>query len=153
MTIVVDLGVNLVKATYNFEGGGPLILKCYEILQFVSTAVGHKQYPNFEGVLRNLGADQHEAAQARAQDLAGIQDAVQFFLRKCNVQPVDVVHAFKAARLLSPYFASASRPGPEAVEQLRMFPFLDEMFALLTCNQNYRLILQRQMECMCIQTH
>ena len=126
MAIVVDLGVHLVKATYNLEGDGPLILEYYQNLQSVSTAIGHKQDPNFEGVLRNLEADQHEATQARAHVLAGIQDAMQFFLRKFNVQHVDVVRAFKAARLLSPYFASASRPGPEAVELLRMFPFLDE---------------------------
>ena len=74
----------------------------------------------------NLEAKQHEAAEAQSQVLDGIQDAVIFFLRKFNVQHVNIIHAFKAAHLFLPYFGNASRPGPGAVEQLRMLPFLDK---------------------------
>ena len=55
-----------------------MILKCCEILQSVYTAIRHKQYLNFEGVMCNPEANQHEAAEAQAQVLDGIQDAVNF---------------------------------------------------------------------------
>ena len=99
LAIVVDLGVHLVKATYLLEGDGPLFLKAYEILQGVSHAIGRCQYTNLHRVCSNIAADQDEEAVLKGHAKAGVRDAVRYFLRKFNVEHVQVVRAFKAARL------------------------------------------------------
>ena len=46
-----------------------------------------------------LAADQGEKAVLKGHAKAGVRDAVRYFLRKFNVEHVQVVRAFKAARL------------------------------------------------------
>lgn len=125
MAIVVDLGVHLVKATYDLEGDGPLVLSSYKILQRVSSAIGQRHYPNLNGVIRSLDVPAVQEAQLRQEVQAGVQDALNYFLRKFNIQHVANVRAFKAAKLLSPGEVVSMRPGPPAVEQLRTVPAFD----------------------------
>ncbi len=125
MAIVVDLGVHFVKATYDLEGDGPLAVSAYQILQGVSHAIGQKHYPNFNAVLRSMDVTPKEAAQLKKQVQAGVQEPVEYFLRKFNVQHVDTVRAFKAARIFSPSSVNAMQPGPAALEELRRIPAFD----------------------------
>ena len=39
MSIVVDAGAPLVRATSNLEGDGPLALRCYEVLNTVMLSI------------------------------------------------------------------------------------------------------------------
>ena len=65
LTIVVDLGVHFVNATYNLEGGAALILSAYQILQSVLQAIGLKHYPNLERVSASIAANDREKIQLK----------------------------------------------------------------------------------------
>lgn len=39
LAAVIDFGKPFVTATYNLEGGGPLVLQCYEIIEEVKAAI------------------------------------------------------------------------------------------------------------------
>ena len=49
-----------------------------------------------------------------------------YSLRKFNLEHVQVVCAFKAARLLSPAGVNGMQPSQAAVQELHFFPFLDK---------------------------
>ena len=46
LAAVVDAGEAFVKATYNLEGDGPLVLKCFEVLSTLTAGIQVGHYPN-----------------------------------------------------------------------------------------------------------
>ena len=46
LTVVVDVGVHFVKATYKLEGDGLLALSCYEQISKIRLAIHTTFYPN-----------------------------------------------------------------------------------------------------------
>ena len=127
LAIVVDLGVHLVKVgVHSVTATYLLLLKAYEILQGVFHAIGQCHYPNLHRVCSNIAADKDEEAVLKGHAKAGVRDAVRYFLRKFNVEHVQVVRAFKAARLLSPAGINGMQPSQGAVQELHVFPFLDK---------------------------
>lgn len=57
LAAVIDLGSHFVKATYNLEGDGPLVLKCYEIIEEVKAALQAAHYPNVTAVAEMLAGN------------------------------------------------------------------------------------------------
>ena len=57
MSIVVDVGIHFVKATYELKGDGPLALTCYEVITALSEAINPAHYLNTRAVVRQLTAD------------------------------------------------------------------------------------------------
>ena len=51
---IVDVGVHFVKATYNLEGDGALVLSCYEEIVKVKAALQAAHYPNMAAIARRL---------------------------------------------------------------------------------------------------
>ena len=140
LAIVVDLGVHFVNATYSLEGDGALILKAYQILQSVLLAIGLKHYPKLERVSASIAANNREKMQLKQHAEDGVKDAVNYFLRKFNIEHIEVVRVFKTARLLSPASVNPLHPGKTTVEELRRFSFLDndhEIGCLLVELPNY----------------
>ena len=60
------------------------------------------------------------------QAKACVQPAIDWFLRKFNVQLWNTVSAFKAARYMCPVSVQWLKPTQQSVEALRIFPFLDD---------------------------
>ena len=56
MAAVVDAGEPLVKATYRLEGGGPLSLKCYEIIFSALEGARVANFPNLNAITYQLSA-------------------------------------------------------------------------------------------------
>ena len=56
LAIVIDYGENFVKATYDLEGDGPLILHCFEIIDTLCNAIKslNSHSPNAEAVANDL---------------------------------------------------------------------------------------------------
>ena len=50
----MDAGEAFVKATYNLEGDGPLVLRCYEILSTLTAGIQVGHYPNVQAIARIL---------------------------------------------------------------------------------------------------
>ncbi len=53
---MVDAGEAFVKATYNLEGDGPLVLKCFEILSTLTASIQVGHYPNVQAIAQILSA-------------------------------------------------------------------------------------------------
>ena len=47
---VIDVGKNFVKATYNLEGDGALVLQCYEEITKIRAALHPGHYPNMSAL-------------------------------------------------------------------------------------------------------
>ena len=54
LAAIVDAGEAFIKATYNLEGDGPFVLRCYEILSTLTTSIQVGHYPNVHVVARTL---------------------------------------------------------------------------------------------------
>lgn len=53
LAAVIDIGSYFIKATYNLQGDGVLVLKCYEELVKIRAAIRASYYPNLQAVARN----------------------------------------------------------------------------------------------------
>ena len=67
---------------------------------------------------QNVGALEQEAKRS-------VQPAIEWFLRKFNVDLRNTLRAFKAAQIMCPVTVQWLRPTPANVEALRQFLFLD----------------------------
>ncbi len=56
LAAVVDAGEAFVKATYNLEGDGPLVLRCFEILSTLTASLQVSHYPNVQAIAQILSA-------------------------------------------------------------------------------------------------
>ncbi|KAL9970199.1 hypothetical protein ACROYT_G022533 [Oculina patagonica] len=112
---------------YFLEGDGPLVFSCYEKLKAVAEACQAPHFPNVRAVVAAItNEDPNQSAAALEQRAkACVQPAIQWFLRKFNVDLYDAVTAFKAARVMCPVTVGWLRPTRASVEALRIFPFLD----------------------------
>ena len=54
MAAVVDAGKEFVKATYNLEGDGALVLECYEQVQAVFASIHVSHYPTVDAIIQTL---------------------------------------------------------------------------------------------------
>lgn len=128
LAITSDVGEHFVKATYYLEGDGPLVLSCYEKLHVVAQACQVPQFPNVRAVAAAIAEENpaQNVATLEQQAKACVQPAIDWFLRKFNVQLYNTVLAFKAARYMCPVSVQWLKPTQHSVETLRIFPFLND---------------------------
>ena len=50
LAVTIDTGMPFVKATYNLEGDGPLVLSCYETIRELNATARQANYPNLLAV-------------------------------------------------------------------------------------------------------
>ena len=127
LAITIDLGEHFVKATYFLEGDGPLVFSCYEKLSAVAEVCQAPHFPNVRAIAAAIAEEDPDqtAAALERRAKACVHPAIQWFLRKFNVDLYDTLLAFKAARLMCPVNVQWLKPTQESVESLRAFPFLD----------------------------
>lgn len=127
LAITIDLGEHFAKATYFLEGDGPLVFSYYEKLSALAQVCKAPHFPNVRAIAAAVAEqdpDQNAAALERRAKSC-VDPAIQWFLRKFNVDLYDTLLAFKAARLMCPVNVQWLKPTQESVESLRAFPFLD----------------------------
>ena len=56
LAAVIDVGNPLVKATYNLEGEGALVLKCYEQICTVVNSIHAAHYPNVRAIAKRISS-------------------------------------------------------------------------------------------------
>ena len=54
LAAVIDVGIHFVKAMYDLEGDGPLVLSCYEIIDRVRIVVQSAHYPSADAIAQSL---------------------------------------------------------------------------------------------------
>ena len=137
LAAIVDAGETFVKATYNLEGDGPVVLRCYEILCYeilntltASIQVGH--YPNVQAIARILSGGSPVTFQQWVEYANScIKPGLQYFLNKLSEELSGSVAAFKAARLFLPQKVVELKPNVAAVDSLQAFPFLKKASILV----------------------
>lgn len=99
LAALVDVGKVFVKATYILEEDSPLVFSCFETLQGVYNPCQNVRLPNVHAIAvaivdadstQNVGAFEQEAKRS-------VQPAIEWFLRKFNVDLRETLSAFKAA--------------------------------------------------------
>ena len=127
LAALVDVGEVFVKAAYILEGDGPFVLSCFETLQGVCNACQNIHLPNVHAVaVAIVDADPAQSVGALEQEAKrSVQPAIEWFLRKFNVDLRNTLRAFKAAQIMCPVTVQWLRPTPANVEALRQFLFLD----------------------------
>lgn len=63
LAAVVECGEKFVKATYDLEGDGALVFKCFEVVETLTAAIHTAYFPNLEAVVRSLSRGATTAAQ------------------------------------------------------------------------------------------
>lgn len=123
LAVAIDVGEHFVKATYYLEGDGPLVFSCYEKLQAAAEASQAPHFANVRAVAAAIAnADRSQSSATLEQRaLACVQPAIQWFLRKFNVDLIEAVAAFKAAKVMCPVMVRWLRPTRATVEALSIF--------------------------------
>ena len=127
LAAVVDAGVSLVRATYNLEGDGPLVLECYEIMSTVVASIQAGFYPNVEVVSRKLCPGNSMAQQQQvAYALQCVEPGLQYFGDAIEGTLSASMELFKAARVFNPKKAMEMHPNAASLDCLAVTPFFDE---------------------------
>ena len=126
LAAIVDAGEAFVKATYNLEGDGSLVLGCYEILSTLTASIQVGHYPNVQAVARTLSGGSPVTLQQWVEYVnTCIKPGLQYFLDKFSQELSGSVAAFKAVRLFLPQKVVELKPDAAAVDSLQAFPFLN----------------------------
>ena len=127
LAAVIDIGIHFVKATYNLEGDGPLVLTCFEIIESVRMAVQSAYYPNVNAIARNLSSGNPLLQQQyAAYAVSCLQPGISYFNTAFQVKLQAPMAAFKAARLFSPVKVYELQPSANDVTSVEAFPFLKD---------------------------
>ena len=122
--MIVDAGEPFVKATYRFDGDGPLGLECYEILSSVNAAVEVCHLPNTFAIAKRLASTTFPENIGRdMQGHAYIQPGYDYFWSKFD-QDLRV-DAFKAVRLFNHSKVNDLKPDCSSIDTLRSFKVLE----------------------------
>ena len=132
LAVTVDAGMPFVRATYNLEGDGPLVLKCYEEISSLNAAVTQAYYPNLQSVIDRISlGNTHMQQQLTQYAKSCVQPGLTYFTDQLDASMKLPLAAFKAARLFSPSKVHEMQPNSASVDSIVAFPFLSSSVAAL----------------------
>ena len=102
LAVVIDVGEQFVKATYNLEGDSPLFFSCSKVLSAVDAAINTAHMPNTLAVIERICGT--GIAISSQQWLAYANKCVELglnYFQKFTDELSGTVAAFKAARLFA----------------------------------------------------
>ena len=133
LTVVIDVEEHFVKATYQLEGDGPLVFSCFEVLLTVDKSIHSAHIPNTQAVIGHL-TGMPISSQLGQEWLPYAKRCVgpglNYFKMKFNGELSGTVAAFKAARFFLPCKIHEMKPDASAIDDLKAFPFLDNVTVL-----------------------
>ena len=102
LAVTVDAGMPFVKATYNFEGDGPLALTCYETISALNAAAKQAYYPNLRAVTSEISSGNSLIESDLVQHAKSfVQPGLNYYFQKLSASMKEPLAAFKAAQLFS----------------------------------------------------
>ena len=131
LAVTVDAGMPFVKATYNLEGDGPLVLRCYEIISGLNAAARQAYYSNLQAVVTDLSSDNAQQQQLTQHAISCVQPGLRYYFNQLSTSMKEPLAAFKGVHLFSPAKIHEMQPGLTAVDSLVSFPFLSVSIASL----------------------
>ena len=126
LAIVIDYGQNFLKATYDLEGDGPLILRCFEIIDTLCIAIKSldSRSPNAEAVANKLSRGSITYKKNLIEYArACLQPGIVYFNRQLESSLKISLQAFKAGRIFSPLKVYSMKPDNTMNDSLMIFPF------------------------------
>jgi len=102
LTAVVDWGESFVKATYNFEGDGPLACTCYEAIQTVIKSIQVANIPNVQAVAKDISPNLTTQTRLITRAEQCVQPGLKYFKQQLDTSFKIPLMAFIAARLINP---------------------------------------------------
>ena len=125
LAAIIGAGAPLVRATYNLEGDGPLVLQCHDQICTVLNAIHTSHYPNVTAIAEKLTPGNRVGFQQwMAYARSCVQGAQQYFVGKMTGELKDLVEAFKEAKLFWPQRVVEIAPTAADLDSLQVFPFL-----------------------------
>ena len=127
---IIGEDLAFVRATYNLEGDGMLVLVAYREISQLKSSVRNAHYPNVIAVAReeSQGNVAHEQLLVNYAT-ACVKPAYDYFLTKFDATSGELsksLLAFKAARYFSPVMMNELRPSPNDLDAIMsVFPFID----------------------------
>ena len=125
LAITVDVGEPFVKATYQLEGDGPLVLSVYEEIAALRVAISHQYYPNTNAVATKLSANRSNLKQQLLDyGKVCVQAAYDYFHQKFDINLKEAVSIFKHARYFDPAKIGELKPSCSDIDGLKAIPCL-----------------------------
>ena len=117
LAAVIDVGEHFIKATYNLEGDGALVLRSYEEIRKVRAVLQAAHYPNMSAIARHLAPGNLPVQQQwMSYGMNCVKDGIEYFNNKFGDDSASPLNAFKAARLFSPSKVNDIQPSAADVE-------------------------------------
>ena len=118
---VVDIGSYFVRATYDLEGDGVLVLTCYEHILKIRAAIHSGYYPNVQAIARQeFPGNTALQQQWCAYSIACVQPGLDYFQEKLGNDSQNPMAAFNPSKV------NEMKPTAGDVDDLQAFPFLEE---------------------------
>ena len=126
LAVTVDAMEPFVKATYDLEGDGPLVLYAYQKLSTLYAHVTLSHHPNVLAVADDLaqGSASHKTQLTNYANTC-YPPAYSYFKEKFDNNLKNAVEAFKAARYFLPSKIDELRPTISDLDSLNVFLFFD----------------------------
>ena len=132
LAVTIDASMPFVKATYNLEGDGPLVLSCYETISALNAAARQAYYPNLNALASQISSGDSQMEQELILHAKScVQPGLTYYFRQLNEGMKEPLAAFKAARLFSPYKLHEMKPDSSVIDSLVSFPFLSSSIPAL----------------------
>ena len=96
LAAIVDCGEKFVKAMYELEGDGPLVLQCYEVISILNANIHTSHFPNLTAVAEQIGPASRVQQFIHYGKLCGTP-GLDYFTTKFGNALSESVSAFKAA--------------------------------------------------------
>ena len=127
LAAVIDVGEHFIKATYNLEGDGALVLRSYEEIRKVRAVLQAAHYPNMSAIARHLAPGNLPVQQQwMSYGMNCVKDGIEYFNNKFGDDSASPLNAFKAARLFSPSKVNDIQPSAADVDTLTSIPALNK---------------------------
>ena len=130
LAMLVDAMTPFVKATYNLEGDGPLVLTAYREISTLHSVVANQHYPNVMAIAKKESAGNSSNEQLLIRYAKNcVTPAYEYFTEKFDFNNGEfkvILSAFKAARYFSPSQMDEIRPTPADMDSLKAFSFIED---------------------------
>ena len=126
LAVTIDAMEPFVKATYELEGNGPLVLYAYRRLSSLYAHITLAHHPNVLAVAKDL-AQGNAARETQLINYANTcyPPAYSYFKEKFDKDLKNVVEVFKAVRYFLTSKIDEQKPTISDINSLKSFPFLD----------------------------
>lgn len=131
LAAVFDIGEHFVKAMYNLDSEGALMVNCYEEIVKLQAVLNTAYHPNIESVARSLAPGNVIAQQQwTSYAMSCVQPGLDCFRANFGDDTNPPLNVFKVMRYFAPARIFEIQPSASDIESLTALPFLNNSFVI-----------------------